>query len=99
MTTTDSDENVKKIADAVLQQQLAACVQILPIQSRYVWKGNIESGSEFLMLFKAKSSDYEALQKVISSNHSYEVPEVISLDIEKGSAAYFDWITNSTRSE
>jgi periplasmic divalent cation tolerance protein len=97
LTTTDSEENVERIANVVLEKQLAACVQILLIRSNYTWKGRIESNQEFLTLTKAKASDFADLEDAITSVHAYDVPEVISLPGTKGSAAYLDWIASSTR--
>lgn len=97
LTTTDSEENVERIANVVLERQLAACVQILPIRSKYIWNGKIEAGEELLLLIKAKASDFSDLQDAIISVHAYDVPEVISLPVANGSASYLDWITSSTR--
>ena len=97
LTTTDSKENVAEIVGVVLEQKLAACVQVFPIESHYVWNGEISYSSEFLLLLKIKAGDYEALESAISEVHNYEVPEIVSLDIENGSSKYLDWIAAVTR--
>ncbi|HWG06360.1 MAG TPA: divalent-cation tolerance protein CutA, partial [Beijerinckiaceae bacterium] len=82
LTTTDSKENVSAIVSAVLEQKLAACVQVFPIESHYVWNGEISYSPEFLLFLKAKASDYAALESAISEVHTYEIPEIVCLDIE-----------------
>ena len=61
LTTTDSEAHAERIVEAVLQAKLAACLQLIPIKSRYVWEGKIARDDEVLMLIKAKSADYDAL--------------------------------------
>jgi periplasmic divalent cation tolerance protein len=97
LTTTNSEDNVEVIAALLLHQQLAACIQIVPIQSKYVWQGKIESGAEHLLLIKAKAADFDDLKTAIASVHSYQVPEIISLPVEKGAQSYLDWILSATR--
>ena len=97
LTTTDSDEHAQRIVDAVLQAKLAACLQLLPIGSCYVWEGKIARESEVLMLIKAKTADYDDLAACIRAAHTYEVPEILRLDIAAGERSYFDWISAATR--
>jgi periplasmic divalent cation tolerance protein len=97
LTTTDSDESAERIANAVLEQRLAACVQTLPIRSKYIWNGKIEAGQELLLLIKAKACDFADLRDAITSVHPYDVPEVISLPVIDGASSYLDWIASSTR--
>jgi len=97
LTTTNSRENVDAIVDSVLAKRLAACVQVLPIESRYVWEGRVKLDREFLLLLKAKAADYPDLEAAILAVHGYETPEVVSLAVEDGSRAYLDWIEAVTR--
>ena len=97
MTTAASDETVQRLIDAALGGRLAACVQALPMNSHYVWKGEIMREAETLLLFKAKASDYPALEEAIRTAHDYETPEIIRLDIAAGLPAYLGWIAASTR--
>jgi len=96
MTTAASDETVQRLIDKALGEKLAACVQALPIKSHYVWKGEIQHEAETLLLFKAKASDYAALEAAIRAAHNYETPEILRLDVTAGLPAYLDWIVNST---
>jgi periplasmic divalent cation tolerance protein len=87
----------RRIAETLLGENLAACVQILPIQSFYTWKGKTVKSRERLMLIKARRSDYGKIERLIQGIHDYEVPEIILVDIEKGSKAYLGWLSDSTR--
>ncbi|MEA2839308.1 MAG: periplasmic divalent cation tolerance protein [Methylobacteriaceae bacterium] len=97
LTTTDSEEHAERILDAVLQAELAACLQLIPIKSRYVWDGKIARDDEVLILIKAKSVNYDDLAACIRGAHTYDVPEIVRLDIAAGEKSYLDWITSVTR--
>jgi periplasmic divalent cation tolerance protein len=97
LTTSDSDDHAERIVDAVLLAKLAACLQLLPIRSRYVWEGKIARENEVLILIKAKSADYDDLAACIRAAHTYEVPEILRLEIEAGAQSYLDWIRAVTR--
>jgi periplasmic divalent cation tolerance protein len=97
MTTASSDETVQRLIDKALGEKLAACVQAMPMKSHYVWKGEIVREAETLLLFKAKASDYAALEETIRAAHDYETPEIIRLDVAAGLPAYLAWIAASTR--
>ena len=97
LTTTDSEEHAERIADTVLEAKLAACLQLMPIKSRYLWEGKIARDDEVLILAKAKSADYDDLAACIRAAHTYEVPEIVRLDIGAGAQPYLDWIGAVTR--
>jgi periplasmic divalent cation tolerance protein len=97
LTTTDDEAHAERIVDAVLKAKLAACLQLMPIKSCYVWEGKIARDNEVLMLIKAKSADYDALAACIRAAHTYEVPEIVRLDIAAGEKPYLDWIASVTR--
>jgi periplasmic divalent cation tolerance protein len=97
LTTTDSEEHAERIVDAVLEAKLAACLQLMPIKSCYVWDGKIARDNEVLILIKAKSADYDDLAACIGAAHTYDVPEIVRLDIPAGEKSYLDWITAVTR--
>jgi periplasmic divalent cation tolerance protein len=97
LTTTDSEDHAERLVDAVLAAKLAGCLQLIPIKSRYVWEGKIARDDEVLILIKAKSADYDDLAACIRAAHTYEVPEVIRLDIAAGAQSYLDWIGAVTR--
>jgi periplasmic divalent cation tolerance protein len=97
LTTTDSEEHAERIVDAMLAAKLAACLQLIPIKSCYVWEGRIARDNEVMILIKAKAADYDDLAACIRSAHTYDVPEIVRLDIAAGEKSYLDWITSVTR--
>jgi periplasmic divalent cation tolerance protein len=97
MTTTDSEEHAERMVDAVLEAKLAACLQLIPIKSCYVWEGKIARDNEILIQIKAKSADYDDLAACIRGAHTYDVPEIVRLDIAAGEKPYLDWIASVTR--
>jgi periplasmic divalent cation tolerance protein len=95
LVTCGSAREARRIARALVDQSLAACVNIprVPVESIYRWKGKVESAAEVLLVIKTAKSRFAALQAAIESLHSYDVPEIIALPIVKGSADYLDWIS------
>ena len=87
-----------RIALAVVEAGLAACVNLLPrVQSVYRWQGNIESASEVPLLIKTTAGRYTELEAAIRALHPYDVPEIIALPIAQGLPAYLDWLAAETR--
>jgi periplasmic divalent cation tolerance protein len=92
-STAGSDEEARKIAHHLVEQRLAACVNIVPqITSIYQWQGKIEEGREWLLLIKTSAEMFGRVQAAIRELHSYELPECIAVDIAEGSPAYLQWI-------
>jgi len=99
LMTAGSREEASRIAEMLVQAQLAACVQILPeMQSIYVWQGEVQREPEVLMLAKSTRSNFARLEREVRSLHSYETPEIIAVPIERGSAAYLEWLASSCAS-
>ncbi len=93
-----SEENAVSIAENVVAQRLAACVNVMPsVYSVYQWQDNVESAKENLILIKTSKDKYPALEKVIKSLHPYEVPEIIALNISSGLPEYLQWLENSIK--
>jgi len=90
-------ESAKTIASKLVEERLAACVQMLPIDSVYLWQGRICDGSETLLLIKSKAERFEAISAQIQALHPYEVPEIILLPITDGLPSYLAWIDNCTK--
>jgi periplasmic divalent cation tolerance protein len=98
LSTTSSREEADKIAHALVEAHLAACVQIVgPIQSVYRWQGGIEQAQEFLLLAKTTATSLAKLRGELQKLHSYEIPECIEIPIESGLPAYMNWIDESVR--
>lgn len=99
VTTANNDE-AASIADALVSERLAACVNILPsIESVYRWEGKITRDRETLMIIKTTAERYPALELRVKTLHSYNTPEVLALKIEHGSADYLQWMRDSTANE
>jgi periplasmic divalent cation tolerance protein len=98
LSTCADREQAERIARRLVEQQVAACVNILPgVQSIYRWQGNIESAAEVLMVIKTSASLVSEVQSIIASLHSYEVPELLVLPVSGGSEAYLAWLKASLR--
>lgn len=94
-TTTDTAEEADRLAAAVVEQQLAACVQVSQVTSYYRWQGEAQRDPEFLLAFKTTVSAMERVKEYLAANHSYEEPEVIVVPIVEGSRGYLQWMANS----
>jgi periplasmic divalent cation tolerance protein len=99
LVTCSSTGEATKIARAVVAKRLAACANIFSgrVESIYRWKGDVEKAREVLMLIKSSRMRFSALEQEIRRLHSYEVPEIIALSIERGSRGYLEWIAESVR--
>jgi periplasmic divalent cation tolerance protein len=96
LTTAASPEEARALGRALVDEQLAACVTIIPlVESIYRWKGNIESSSETLLLLKTGVDQLAALETRLRQLHSYEVPEFLVLFVESGNRAYLAWMLES----
>jgi len=96
--TCGSEEEGLKIANALVEEHLAACVNLIsPVRSIYRWEGKIWDENEWLLIIKTQKDRFEELEKKVKSLHSYSVPEIISLPIGDGSSSYLKWIKESTK--
>jgi periplasmic divalent cation tolerance protein len=92
-TTTETKEQAQKIARYLVEQKLAACVQISgPSESTYHWKGKVENAQEWLCLIKIREDYFGKVEATIKKMHSYETPEIIAVPILKGSKEYLNWL-------
>ena len=88
----------ERLADLVVAQNLAACVNILaPCRSVYRWKGAVQHDEEHPMLIKTTRERYGALEQALREGHPYELPEIIAVPIERGLPAYLDWVAAETK--
>jgi len=87
----------ERLADALVEQRLAACVNLLaPCRSSYRWEGAIQCDEEHPMLIKTTAARYPALEAAIRAAHPYELPEIVAVPVERGLAGYLDWVAAET---
>jgi periplasmic divalent cation tolerance protein len=97
LCTCPDAASAARIADALVGERLAACVNVLPgLQSVYRWQGQVERASEVLLLIKTTRARLEALSARLVELHPYELPEVLAVDIAGGLPAYLAWIEHAT---
>ena len=93
LSTCGSEEEAKKVARELVEQRLAACVQIVPgLTSIYRWQGEITEDAEWLLVIKSRRDLMERLRTRLAFVHSYEVPEVVALTVVDSSPAYMRWL-------
>jgi periplasmic divalent cation tolerance protein len=98
LCTSASPEEAERIARHLLEEHVAACVNVLPLQrSFYWWQGAIDSSAEYLLLIKSSAALFPAVEQAIRRMHSYEVPEVLALPVLAGSADYLTWLRANLR--
>lgn len=98
LTTVPGGKDGQKIAQALVEERLAACVTLLGAGiSFYWWDDKISKEEEHVLLIKTKESLYPELEKKILAIHPYQIPEIIALPVVKGLAKYLDWLLKETR--
>jgi periplasmic divalent cation tolerance protein len=99
LTAVDKRRLAQRIADVLVEQHLAACVQISgPVTSTYLWQGKMEKTREYLVLAKTTRAHYPAVEKAIKALHTYQVPEILALPVAAGGKDYLAWLADSLRS-
>ena|SRR6202035_2473716 len=97
LTTAGSQEEARKIANALVERRLAACVNIVPhVESIYRWQGKIETAEEWLLLIKTQGELFDRVRNTVKELHSYDLPECVMLEVTAGSQEYLDWIAKNT---
>ena len=98
LVTVGSEEQGQQIANALVTEQLAACVNIVgPITSTYRWEGKVEHERELLLMIKTRAALFPAVEARVKALHSYALPEVIALPVSAGSEPYLEWLRGATR--
>ena len=97
MTTTPDMAEAEKLAGSIIEENLAACVQVLPqMTSIYFWEGKVQTESEHLLLIKTLEDRFDELSDFIQKNHSYDVPEIVAIEAERVSEEYLLWVRGVT---
>lgn len=98
LITVPDEATARKIGKPLVEEELAACVNIVPgLRSIYRWEGKTCDDPELLLVVKTRRACFEALERRVRELHPYTVPEVIALPVVEGSAPYLDWLAASTR--
>ena len=93
LSTCATKKDAEKLARALLEERLAACVTVVPrVRSYYHWKGAIEETDEFLLVIKSSREMFAGISSALEKLHPYEVPEVLALPVVEGSANYLNWL-------
>jgi len=96
VSTYPNKKSVTKIANELVQNKIAACVNITKISSIYSWQGKIENASEYLALFKTTQKNKKSLKEKIKASHPYDVPEIAEINITSINTSYLKWLIEST---
>jgi len=98
LCTCPDEQTARRLAEAVVADKLAACVNILPgVTSVFYWEGEAQSEQEHLLVIKTSDIAYSRLESRLVELHPYELPEVIAVGIERGLAGFLDWVRDETR--
>jgi periplasmic divalent cation tolerance protein len=96
--TTANAEEASRIAEALLKERKAACVNILPgVSSLFRWQGKLEKAEESLLVVKSRASLLEQIIKLVKEHHSYDVPEIITLPVTGGNPDYLEWMAQELK--
>ncbi len=96
VSTYPNKKSITKIANELVQNKIAACVNITKISSIYSWQGKIENASEYLVLFKTTQKNKKSLKEKIKASHPYDVPEIAEINITSINKSYLKWLVEST---
>ncbi|MDE3169022.1 MAG: divalent-cation tolerance protein CutA [Acidobacteriota bacterium] len=99
LVTCASRVEARRIARVLVESRLAACVNVIgaPVESIYTWQGKVETAREFLLLIKTSRKRFAAIESRVRRMHSYDLPEIVAVPIERGSQPYLAWISKTTK--
>lgn len=97
LTTAPNSDQAKRIIDALLSEKLAACIQTIPIESHYVWEGEVCNDNEILLVIKTTNALFREVEQSICEQHEYDIPQIVQLPITDGFNPYLSWISQVTR--
>lgn len=96
MTAINNEAAAEALAQQLVEARLAACVQVMPVKSFYVWQGESHREAEYLLLVKTRTALYAQVENFILANHPYEVPEILQVPVTAGAAGYLQWLQAGT---
>jgi len=98
ISTYESEEKAADAAKNMVEKRLAACATFFKVRSLYKWKGKIEDATEYLVIYKTLSTKVEQLKSEVLKTHSYEVPELLEIDVDGVGEAYLGWLSDTLNS-
>ena len=98
LATAPSREVALELARALVDRRIAACVNVLPATSVYRWEGEVQEEDEHVLVIKTRRTHVDDIKDLFAERHPYEVPELISLEVEDGSSEYLTWLRDETSS-
>jgi periplasmic divalent cation tolerance protein len=96
MTAINNEAVAEALAQQLVEAKLAACVQVMPVKSFYVWQGESRREAEYLLLVKTRAALYTQVENFILANHPYEVPEILQVPVTAVAAGYLQWLQAGT---
>ncbi len=100
LTTAGSEQEARRIANALVDQKLAACVSIIPkLESIFIWDGKTQESQELMLIIKTTAAAFKQVRDAINEMHSYERPECLAIAIEDGDEGYMKWIADSVKAD
>lgn len=96
LVTVDTQEAAQEVAKILVQERLAACINIFPIHSIYIWEGDMQQAGEWQMVIKTDIRKFSNLELKLNEIHPYNVPEIIALPIQQGASTYLAWMAEQT---
>ncbi|MBV9550650.1 MAG: divalent-cation tolerance protein CutA [Alphaproteobacteria bacterium] len=97
LTTLPSQDDARRLAKKLVEEKLAACVQLVPIESFYRWEGKVQNEGEVLLLIKTRTALFDTAMATIKAAHPYTVPEIVGWPFSAGFPPYLNWIDDATR--
>lgn len=98
LTTVGNTQLADNLIQLLLEEQLAACIQTMPISSHYIWEGKVCHDQETLLIIKTKQSNYAEIEALIVNHHDYDVPQIVMVPFVDGLNPYLAWIDKVTKS-
>jgi uncharacterized protein involved in tolerance to divalent cations len=100
LVTAPSEDEARRIANALVEERLAACVNIVAsIESVYRWEGRVTTDPEALLIVKTTAASYDQVEQRVKELHTYSTPEVIAIKIERGSTEYLSWLQSGVNQQ
>lgn len=97
VTTVGTEDEARRLAVAVVERGLAACVQMNPVDSVYTWRGAVQQEREVRLLFKLRADGYVPLERAILELHPYELPAIFALPVDNAHGPYAQWVCQNSR--